>query len=276
MSLKVAVCISGQSRAWKSCVKSFKNHFASDYDVKFFGHTWDENSWKTVVDGKKNIIKEKLDKQALSSEITQAFGLENVLVDKQLSGDGFFWGPPLKSAMIANHLKCKYEVENGFIFDVVVKTRWDLFYDPSYTFEKLVTPAFNPTVLYCHPQTNFPREFRLPAVDDIMYFGSSRVMDIMSNLYAAYKSGSFFGGSKEDQNNRRYCYVGCNALLHKWATMHNIQMLVPPCNVRSILPLLHHPIVRKESEHLQNPEDYDEVRRINNKVVADYNNAPFS
>ena len=46
--MRVAVCISGQSRTWKVAYKSILSFFDMGANVDFFIHTWDTNSYRDI------------------------------------------------------------------------------------------------------------------------------------------------------------------------------------------------------------------------------------
>lgn len=253
-SRKIAVCLSGQPRLWKIALPSLIHYFNSDiHEVHFFGHAWDENSWKTLVKNEKDSIVEKLDIEKLEREIRESVPLDGLIIEKQWyppkDVDWRTWTPMFKSAALSNYLKCKYEIENNMTFDIVVKTRWDVVYDPRFKFEFFVNDFFNSNVLYCNLVNDFSWEFRLPAIDDVMYFGSSRVMNILSGMYLPYVGEGVANRWRADDNNPIFLFVGGGVLLHKWATLHNIG-LVEPHNF--LTPI----VLRKTLDDLRWPKDY--------------------
>lgn len=255
---KIAVCFSGQPRQWRVGLPSIFRYYKSDEnEYRFFGHAWDENSWKTIICSERDTIHERIDKDKLEKDLRAALPFEYLLVENQLkpSGDDWkTWIPMLRSAAISNHLKTKYEIENDMTFDVVVKTRWDVVYNPYHRLDFFVNSFFNPNVLYCNLMYDFHKEFRLPAIDDVMYFGSSRVMNLLSNMYLPYVNSGVEKRWGDDHNNLTHLFVGCGVLLYKWATLHNIGFHEPTNFVTPV-------VLRKTLEDLRWPDDYEAMRQ---------------
>ena len=255
--LKIAVCISGQSRTWKSAVPGTLHHFSSNtHEYQFFGHTWNENSWKTLFSGYHDYLHERLDPAKLEREMREAIPLRALKIDPQAScvvnGQYFTWAPMLKSAMLANNMKTQFEIKNDMMFDVVVRTRWDALYDPRVKFENFIPLHFHPNALYCMSSADFVHEYRLPAVDDIMYFGSSTAMNIVDSIYHYYVNNQLNLMIGNGHPAKAYDNVGVGVLLYKWATHRNLLLSTGRFRTPGV--------IRKNSEHLLWPADYEKLK----------------
>ena len=255
--LKIAVCLSGQSRTWKAALAGTLHHFSSDkHEYHFFGHTWNENSWKVLFCGQRDYLHERIDPIKLDREIREAIPIKALKVDPQASyvvnDDYFQWGPMLKSAMLANYMKTQHEIKNDMLFDVVVRTRWDALYDPQLKFDRFLPQHLCPNALYCMSSADFVYEYRLPDIVDTMYFGSSTTMNMVDSIYHYYvnnKLNPLFGNG---QRTPVYDRVGPGVLLYKWATHKNLLLQTGHFRTPGV--------IRKDSEHLLWPRDYEKMR----------------
>ncbi len=240
--LNIAICLSGESRTWEHCVPSIKRFFSSDrHNFTFFGHTWSDSTY----------FKEKLpaefhdpellhnrmqaelcfsklkvqDKSCLDfsdNEIVPGMGPSDF--SKKMTANSKrpqAFAHMSYSIMQANMLKQQFEFENDMRFDLVVRTRHDLSYRPSVTFDSVLTEEPLPTALYCE-NYYFPSEYYLPQINDIFYWGNSRIMDVVDSFYRYYGSGKFHNMIKEEWTDSAYKVSGYNVNLHKWVTMKNI------------------------------------------------------
>lgn len=263
---KIAVCISGQSRTWRMGIESILSYFSSDvHEYYFFGHTWDTNSWKhhfiNPHSGKKqrSYLHEKIGCSKLYKDISEScIPFTSLMVSPQCSehnkGEYYTWAGMCKSAMLANHLKQKFEIDNNIEFDLVVRTRWDTVHQQFEKFDNSIPEHLMhcPNILFCTTVIDFVNEYRLPAVDDISYFGSSYTMDVIDSFYHYYFNGKFYEACGTNWMNKSYKNVGMGVLLYKWAGMNNI--LIKETNFRAPI------VTRIPKSPLKWPEDYEQMR----------------
>ncbi len=224
---KVAVCLSGESRSFRECADSIKKFFSNNgprgNQYYFFGHTWDANGYK-IWEGPgivTRIEEEQLDKEQTLADLNNYFNFEKIEVEDQFIKHDFGLST-LYSRMKANFLKQKYEVENNMMFDLVIKTRFDLCYRPGITFDNIFASLIEEKVLYSH--YGFYRgEFFLPNPDEVFYFGTSLTMDIIEDLYNSVSTGEFDLINKNDNfDNSVWHRVGPGILIHRWMALRNI------------------------------------------------------
>ena len=283
-SFRIAVCLSGQARSWKTASKSCLSYFdLPGYDVKFFGHTWDLNTWRKS--SRLPYEEEYLDIESLTSEMNSTYGFSRLHVDKfedlsphlleakydhvkegkdlsnmsPMEHSGYMtkpvgWTPMMYSAMVANHLKQAYEIDNDIEFDIVVKSRFDLCHTPGTSFKDQLEKIPNygaSKILLCNGRT-FDYEWGLAAIDDTFYYGSSAVMDILDSFHNSYVNGSFWKMINCNSDDPAFKVTGPNILLYKWCEIKNIMLYhVNPFGF---------PVVRRNVDDGNWPENYEKIR----------------
>jgi len=224
---KIAVCLSGECRTFKECADSINRFFTNDTtsgnQYYFFGHTWDANGYKIweahgVVT---RIEYENLDKEQTLAELKSSINFEKIEVEDQFIKHDFGLST-LYSRMRANYLKQQYEIENNMMFDLVIKTRFDLCYQPGIIFENIFGGVIEEKVLYS--RYGFYRgEFFLPNPDEVFYFGSSFTMDIVEDLYNSLSTPAFDEINRTvGPDNLVWHRVGPGILIHRWLALRNI------------------------------------------------------
>lgn len=198
---KIALCISGQPRGIpRSCNELIDNIVKVNENVDIFLHAWfnpnnigkNYGSAQPAQDSKVGYIKEGTDKILL-----EQLNPKKYIIEPQKA---FPFAKKLKSAPTArqeimasifysmyksNELKKKYEEENSFKYDCVIRTRYDLHYHhpicvadyEDFYKEKIVVSA-----RYQHDQDRTPWRNLLPMVD-IFAFSSSENMDIFCSVF---------------------------------------------------------------------------------------------
>ena len=221
--MKIAVCLSGQLRTWKQCYDSWGMMFGELYstqkhlflndkmEVHYFLHTWDFNSipfstWSKERDGKYDfehpsieadttdeieefvkIIKPKLYLvEGKNKSITRKAELENRYHFRTGKWDWVpvSWsGAQLYGIMMSDHLKRRYELQNGFEYDVCVRLRPDLKFDDLN--RKIFATDFKlpqPNTIYSVHSYN-KEAFPYDNIGDVFFYTDSQTYDIMASLY---------------------------------------------------------------------------------------------
>jgi hypothetical protein len=238
---KVAVCLSGQSRTYKYCHESIKDYFGGRTGNKyyFFGHTWDDNSYKIRTETKVIQKQEKIDPLLLDNSLRECYPFESLEVEKSIYRP-YPWAYMFYSIMKANFQKQMWEVKNNSMFDLVIRCRYDLCFPLGKKFEDDFYQLIEEKCLYSY-YGFMNNEFSLPNPDDVIYFGTSHTMDLVDTLYNAISTGSFQKIMQVDNRNPSYNRVGPGILIHKWATLKNI---LPKHN---IIPHMVYRLAHKES-----------------------------
>lgn len=188
--MKIAVCLSAQPRSIEYTVDSILNFFDDpSYEVDFFCHAWDYNTWKTLED--KKIIfgeHETVDAQWLETQIKRFNPKDYSISSRDLLYPNYHsmpWGSLFYSMMNANMLKLKYETENNFKYDYVVKSRYDVVFSPDRKF----TPVYEVKERHLY----FPHAGRMPYrynhinASDPFFYGDSWGMDIIADSFTIIK-----------------------------------------------------------------------------------------
>lgn len=187
----VAVCFSGEPRMYNLCAPSIKNFFNwHGVDIKYFAHTWTENSYKIGWDhneaGHSRIETETYSKDFILNDIQKFYKFTALEVEEKFS-TSYVWDHLFYSEAKSNLLKKQYEQKNNMQFDIVVKARFDVAFDPDYDFRTIVSRTthrgIHQRVIYSNHNI-YCFEFFQPGLDDCFYFGSSYSMDLLqSNMF---------------------------------------------------------------------------------------------
>lgn len=171
--MKIAVCISGQPRAYKQGYEYMKRNLLDKYDCDIFYHTWHNKVYDT--DDIRKLYNPKgyhVEKQLVAS---------NEIYNKVFTNvPGAGWYPPEATismfySMFQSLLQKTYVELNTSHYDWVVRTRFDYAINGVIPFEQL-----DPTKVY------IPNCRMVPARDfgnDQFAFGSSRVMTEYMSTY---------------------------------------------------------------------------------------------
>lgn len=270
--MKIAICFSGEPRTWLNAASSINAFYSGDHEFYFFGHVWANNTW-----GNHHAYPtpEILDPHQLEMMLNSKFNFSKLVVEHHRPqidfkeyeqydfGEELFgkkkvlntaipttWLSPLYSSMMSNHYKYQYEHDNDIHFDVVIRARLDVCYTPKRTINHYLDKTLQPHGLYCSTHY-FKKEYMLPCINDVFYFGSSDVMDIIDSFYRVYHNGDFFKMLNCDYYDGGYKSIGPGALLYKWLTMKNIL----PINVQ----FSQMPVIRKTAEDLIWPRDFRQI-----------------
>lgn len=181
---KIAICLSGELRTYKDCLENISKFFNRishpDFDIEldYFIHTWDKNDYKPQYKKTKNISNAVLDIDYIKSYI-------NLVNYKQETGgkiEMIGWKSMFYSIQYCNLLKQNYEVENNFTYDMVIRTRFDIFFNFDFNF--YIHPMYEQTVYTTSGIARFSDELNCFNFDDVFFYGTSSTMNIMSNIYS--------------------------------------------------------------------------------------------
>lgn len=282
---RVAVCLSGQPRTWRTAKDNILSYFdLSDkgIQVDYFIHTWDTNQYRKKHDVHwVNRTNEKVP-YSEKDEIAKAFNAVSIEMEEYKDDAHVtLWASLLYSFMKSVWLKRKYEIENDFRYDLVIKARTDI----NYAQEGICNLNFPANKFHIHPIqhltaystmpviSRFPTEFNYLNFDDVLFYSNSPTMDIISNCYRWYtkiikENGELQAKGKYIQDST-YWY-GPGTILYKYLVSNNIH----PQGYRFI----QYYVVRKEVEECRlhsidnwkdisefNKEWYDSVLNKKNK-----------
>lgn len=212
--MKVAICLSGTLRQFRSCYPTFRKHIIEalpHYDFDIFMSSWDskiphyksyhdnrdEGDWKEAVD----LFKPKIwDYPIYDNEVRQ-FLYEESGMDKfqkfvranrdckkfHKKDKCPFCGNLIisnEAGMLfqirnCNRLKIEYEEKNNFKYDYVIRTRYDNFYLSSMMEDYLKIATTNLVI----PEGYDSTEQRGSGCNDQIAIGSSEIIDKYSLMY---------------------------------------------------------------------------------------------
>lgn len=270
--MKIAVCFSGETRTWKQAASSIKHFFLkNNHEVCFFGHAWSNNTW-----GNHHAFPEpeSLNPIQLRDELLEEFSFSRLHVEphkpvpdyeqyteykfpnptgKQRALNSKIpttWTSPFYSAMMSNHYKYSYEQDNDMSFDLVVHARYDVCYEPSSLLTTYLPHEANPQALYCFTHY-FEKEYMMPCINDVFYFGSSNAMDLVESFYRVYHNGDLYKLLQCDYFDGGYKTVGPGVLLYKWLGIKNI---LPIHTVFQQMP-----VIRQNAIGFSWPDDFNKI-----------------
>jgi|694.fasta_scaffold02082_14 hypothetical protein len=238
---KVAICISGLIRTGIPAYRSFEKFF-QDLEADIFFHTWhDTDRVPRIVDlyQPKNYC------------VSQPF----VRNPKTNSDGQGAWGNMLYGMMMANELKKEYEIANGFRYDLVIKTRFDLVFHPNCCFNH--RPKIQPRTIYCPGGNNGfnHTDYESHGINDIMFWGDGESMDIATNVYQYYRHRALKTSDKITRGilvDPGDLYFSAGNLIYSRIINRNIAVVKYVPNIREI-PW------REDVSHLDPIIDYDKI-----------------
>jgi hypothetical protein len=255
--MKIAVCLSGQSRTWKIAYKNILHFFDysrinKDIQVDYFIHTWDNNSWRKKEDPQWKTWDAPAEGLDQIQTIFKPVHLEIETFSKikfPMAWDGLFY-----SFMKSIHNKRRYEMQNNFKYDAVVKSRLDVIFQPEKIFDFNITPL---TAYSTHPVSKMLREFNVNNFSDVMFYADSNTMDMISNVYR-YSKLRHSKSSVEHNTSSKiidyFSHYGPGGTLYEYMNQHGIY---PTCG-----EIYQYAVVRNECEGLDSIEDAEKIFKI--------------
>ena len=179
--MRIAVCLSGMLRSWELAHKNQLWFWStSGAEVDYFIHTWDYSADRTgvskpYVDGK--VTEEEFNK------ICNIYDVKKSIYSRKKQEefvDNDHWLSLFYSLSQSLMLKREYEIEHNFQYDVVIKSRPDVVFNPNITFAW--PRLWNNTVFTTHGGP-MSMEFNMYNFNDCVFLGNSYTMDLLVNLY---------------------------------------------------------------------------------------------
>lgn len=135
---RAAICFSGQLRTWRKCVKSWVNIFNYAGQMKemdIFCHMWDFNTVPCSVQTSSQSV--KVEQQEID-ELVSILKPKRFIVESERAFAPRNSNQPISSPaflsqfygiMRSANLKRQYEIENNMKYDIVVRARYDAYYE---------------------------------------------------------------------------------------------------------------------------------------------------
>jgi hypothetical protein len=261
---RIAVCLSGQPRHWRTAVSNIKKFFdftdtghpetGIEVQTDYFIHTWDINTWrqpKTNWEVANDVAHGEID-AIVSAFEPRAWHMDTF----ERTEFPRAWDPMYYSNARCLMLKRDYEISNDFQYDLVVKARMDTIYDPAHRFPLArVWPMVGYT---CTPISKFPQEFNYNNFDDVLFYGDSPTMDLMGDIYSTYKTlhtAELFDQQNSSMDLQPDLWYGPGCLMYE----HMTNLGIHPEGAR----VIEYAVVRSTAvaENLDGIYDYDKIRK---------------
>lgn len=260
---RIAVCFSGQPRYWKESAANIKRFFefhnphpenGLSIETDYFIHTWDTNTWR-LPKTDHNVFEDV--KHSDHEDIKNTYLPKGCIIE-EYSKERFIrsWDPMFYSFARSMMLKRDYELKHSFQYDLVVKVRLDVIYNPARQFP---LQRVWPGVCYTStPISKFPSEFNYNNFDDVLFYGDSPTMDLIGDLYNYHditRPIEYQYKNQAELNLDPVLYYGPGCLLYKYMTTLSIH----PDGSRPF----EYAVVRSTAVEakLDSVYNYDEIRR---------------
>jgi len=178
--------MSGQLRNWEIAKGNQKwfwgtNEMGPD-NVDYFIHTWNYSGDRIAIS--QPYEWRKVNKWEFN-RIVKHYDIKKSIFDKKPQSwfyDNDHWSSLFYSLSQSLMLKRRYEIQNNFEYDVVVKSRPDVVFYPGHTCY-LETLDCQDNVIHTTHGGNMEHEFGMFNIDDCVFYGNSKTMDTIVNMY---------------------------------------------------------------------------------------------
>ena len=180
--MKIAICMSGQLRQWEMAKENQKWFWESSgaKQIDYFIHTWNYSGDREGVSQPyimRDVSREEFDK------VVDWYKPKGCMFDDRKQ-DFFFTNDHgsrlLYSRAHSMMLKRQYEIDNDFEYDLVIKTRPDVVFDPIYHFS---WELLENNILYATQGGIMETEFHMFNTNDMVFYGNSYTMDLVMQMY---------------------------------------------------------------------------------------------
>ena len=183
--MKIAVCMSGQLRQWEIAKENQKWFWETSKglgvtQIDYFIHTWDYSGDREGVSQPyitRDVSREEFD------NVVDWYKPKGCMFDDRQS-DYFLhndhWSSLFYSLSQSVMLKRQHEIENDFEYDIVIKSRPDVVFDPIYHFS---WEHLENNLLYTTHGGIMEHEFGMFNVNDCVFYSNSYTMDLMIPMY---------------------------------------------------------------------------------------------
>lgn len=193
--MKIAVCFSGQMRtaleANESIIKFLGNQLPN---IDFFFHTWDIKSEKALFGDLRNDTNytqqhyESLNKLL---KIVEIYNPKKYLVENHndyintlqyKDNNSSLWYSWYKSLELVKN----FEKENGFEYDVVIKMRFDVIYEPTMVLDNLFVKYLNRIKsgeFFADSIWKLDEQINQDMLHDVFYIHNSKIIDKLNLFY---------------------------------------------------------------------------------------------
>ena len=242
--MRMAALLSGQLRQWELAVDNQKWFWESAEqngvtEIDYFIHTWSYSADRAGVSHEyewKDIDKEEFQK------ICDAYEVKDSMYDTKPQSwfyDYDHWSALFYSFSQSVMMKRKYELKHNFEYDIVIKSRPDVVFNPKRT-AWLETPLWD-NHLYSTHGGEMGHEFGMFNIDDCVFYSNSYTMDIMSNMYQYRQKNLDCRYNKEglpDKETLCTQQLGPGVLMHEYCRDYGITPIITSSHRSHFQPTL--------------------------------------
>jgi|TARA_B100001094_G_scaffold212759_1_gene206705 hypothetical protein len=179
--MKIAVCMSGQLRQWEIAKENQKWFWeTSGVEIDYFIHTWDYSGDREGVS--QPYITRDVSRKEFDT-LVDWYKPKGCMFDDRKQ-DFFYandhWSSLFYSMAHSMMLKRQYENANDFEYDLVIKTRPDVVFDPRYHF---TWEPLEDNILFATQGGLMESEFHMFNTNDMVFYGKSYTMDLVIPMY---------------------------------------------------------------------------------------------
>ena len=233
--MRIAVCLSGQLRNWELAYHNQMIHWIhGEHDVDYFTHTWNYSGDRTHISH--DYVYRDIDDNEYDRFIQIYKPKKSILESKkqEFFYDNDHWSSLFYSFSKSVLLKREYELENNFEYDIVVKSRPDVIFNPfaKPTWPWALTPnkheldffkeTYSDNKLFTTHTGSMPHEFDMFNINDCVFLSNSYTMDLMMNIYF-YRQQKI---NKNIPNYKNYAIMGPGVLMNEYCHDYGITPMV--------------------------------------------------
>ncbi len=234
--MRIAICLSGQLRNWELAYSNQINHWSyGGHEVDYFIHTWDYSGDRTNISH--DYVHRDIDQEEYDRFI-QTYKPKKSIFDSKKQD--FFYGNDHWSSLFYGFsqsilLKREYELENNFEYDIVIKSRPDVIFNPHQgphwptihekkdsAKSEYFKETYSDNKLFTTHGGSMPHEFGMFNINDCVFLSNSYTMDLMMNIY-------FYRQQKINEkipNYRNYHIMGPGVLMSEYCSVYGITPMV--------------------------------------------------
>lgn len=200
---RIAICLSGEIRSWENVYETWEKIVEDkNVQVDYFIHTWNYNNpplkyYHYISNKEKTSLNntiEKYKEKVNTEEINRMIDLikpKDFIIESQKEFDALNENQSVKMStflsqfygvMRCARLKKKYETENNFIYDVVIRSRFDLNFDSPKLF---INDVVEPQTIHAfhHSREVVDSTDFYYRVADMFWMSDSFTYDILADFY---------------------------------------------------------------------------------------------
>lgn len=248
---KVAVCLSGQLRTFKTAAPGILRYFER-LNPDYFIHTWTHNTWRGKdADKKLDLAPSPIPAEDFDKLLEFYKPIKHIIEPYK----HFYYEVGVSqqySNLKSMTLRQQHEQEQGFKYDIVVKCRPDIIWNSIevFPFSTIKDNTFYASHVDRTSNPNHHYTF------DRIYFGTSETMDTVADLY--YKTATLIASILKTKNTPSP-FIMPEEGLHKWLEENGI---------RTEMNGHHEIIVRRDADGLHHLDDLAQIKQIHHNFYS--------